>query len=406
MRRITIILLLFSFLNSNAQQIKKYEGEVNINSLEKVKANFKILFTNETDSDSLHLFINKNAEIKNIYLNNSFIEYSVEKVENDLPDIKKISIQNDFPKSFNLNLIYNYPLTLIENKTFQYNRHWIELNNFTGWFPFNRENSSYNYTLDIQIPKNYKLKSPGTTTKKQNHWIIENYKLNDDIPVVISDRFEIFQSKNKKIDFYTTQLNSQQKRAILNDGNEIIKFYQKKFGSSQQNKLVITINPFSHPWSYTRKGFISLSLKNEYQFNDRLRLAHEIGHLWWSNNKIYGNGNDWLNEAFSEYSSLIWYKQHSTKKEFDILLEKYEKAFDLNLKITEVKPGDKKFIEITYLKGAYLLYDLNKKIGDKKMEQILEEINKKKINKNSEFLQVLAQNLDSEIVNEIRNNIL
>lgn len=406
MKPITIVLILFSFLNSKAQEITKYEGEININSLKKVKANFKILFENEDNSDSLHLFINKNAEIKNIYLNNSLVKYSVQKVENDLPDIKKISIKKDLPKSFNINLIYNYPLTSIENKTFQYNPHWIELNNFTGWFPFNRENSSYNYTLNIQIPKNYKLKSPGRITKKQDHWIIENYKLNDDIPVIISDRFEIFQSKNKKVDFYTTQLNSRQKRAILEDGNEIINFFENNFGSSNQSELLIAINPFSHPWSYTRKGFISLSLKNEYKFNDRLRLAHEIAHLWWSNNKVYGNGNDWLNEAFSEYSSLIWYKQHSTKNEFDNLLEKYRNAFDLNLKITEVKPGDNKFIEITYFKGAYLLYDLNRKIGDKKMQEILEEINRKKINKNSEFLQILNQKLNSKIVSEIRNNIL
>lgn len=401
-------LFLFTILlttNLYCQEILKYDGQIDINSLDTVKANFKIYFSNENQNDSLHLFINKNAEIKSITLNDSSIEYSLEKVENDLPDIKKIIIQKKFPKSFNLEIAYEYPLKLIENKTFEYNTKWIELNNFTGWFPFNRENTTFEYNLDFQIPANYKLISPGDITITQNHWLIVNENQTDDIPVVISDEFDIFKSENEEILFYTVKLNSAQKKAILEDGNDINKFYQQKFGYSNQNNLIITINPFSHPWSYARHGFISLSLKNDYKTNDRLRLAHEIAHLWWSNNKVYGNGNDWLDEAFAEYSSLIWYKKFASNKEFDILLEKYQEAYKLDLKITEVRPRDDKFVEVTYFKGAYLLYKLNQKIGNQKMMEILQEVNKKKINETSQFIKILQEKLDSNIVDELNQNI-
>jgi hypothetical protein len=260
--------------------------------------------------------------------------------------------------------------------------------------------------LDIKIPSNYKLVSPGDITTKGENWYINNNNTSDDIPVVISDDFDIFYSDNEKISFYTTQLTSERKKAILEDGNDIIKFYQQKFGKSNQNKLVITINPFSHPWSYTRKGFISLSLKNNCNTNDRLRLAHEIGHLWWSNNKVYGNGNDWLNEAFSEYSSLKWYKKYATKEEFKNLLKKYRKAYEIDLKITEVRPGDEEFVTITYFKGAYLLYNLNQKIGDKKMMKILKDVNKEKISETSEFLKILQQRLEPKIANELIEIVL
>lgn len=402
--------ILFLFIvslttNLHCQEIEKYIGKIDLKLLNTVKADFEIHFLSKDTDDTLHLFINKNAKIKSVTLNDQPIDYSLEKVQNDLPDIKKIVIQKKFPKTFNLNIKYEYPLTEIENKTFTYNQNWIELNNFTGWFPFNRENTSFKYNLDIKIPSNYKLVSPGDITTKGEHWYINNDNTNDDIPVVISDDYDIFQSDNEKISFYTTQLTSEQKKAILEDGNDIIKFYQQKFGKSNQNKLVITINPFSHPWSYTRKGFISLSLKNNYKTDDRLRLAHEIGHLWWSNNKVYGNGNDWLNEAFSEYSSLIWYEQYATKEEFDKLLNKYQKAYNLDLKITEVKPTDKKFVEITYFKGAYLLYRLNKRIGNKRMTDILKKINQKKLNETSQFLNILQDKLPPKIVNEIKRNL-
>lgn len=401
-------LFLFTiFLTTNlyCQEILKYDGQIDINSLDTVKANFKIYFSNENQNDSLHLFINKNAEIKSITLNDSSIEYSLEEVENDLPDIKKIIIQKKFPKIFNLEIAYEYPLKLIEKKTFEYNPKWIELNNFTGWFPFNRENTTFEYNLDFQIPANYKLISPGDITIRPNHWLIVNENQTDDIPVVISDEFDIFKSENEEILFYTVKLNSAQKKAILEDGNDINKFYQQKFGYSNQNNLIITINPFSHPWSYARHGFISLSLKNDYKTNDRLRLAHEIAHLWWSNNKVYGNGNDWLDEAFAEYSSLIWYKKFASNKEFDILLQKYQEAYKLDLKITEVRPRDDKFVEVTYFKGAYLLYKLNQKIGNQKMMEILQEVNKKKINETSQFIKILQEKLDSNIVDELNQNI-
>ena len=389
----------------HCQEIEKYVGKIDVNSLNTVKADFKIYFSSKDRNDTLHLFINKNAKIKSINLNDLSINYSVEKVENDLPDIKKIIIQEIFPKSFNLEITYEYPLTQIENKTFSYDPKWIELNNFTGWFPFNRENSSFKYYLDIKIPSNYRLVSPGDITKKGNHWFIKNEKIVDDIPVVISNDFDVFQSDNKKINFYTIGLTSTQKNSILKDGNDISEFYQEKFGKSNQDRLLITINPFAHPWSYTRKGFISLSLKNNYKTNDRLRLAHEIGHLWWSNNKIYGSGNDWLNEAFAEYSSLIWYKQYVTKKEFDSLLDKYRKAYELDLKILEVSPGDDKFVQVTYFKGAYLLYSLNQKIGNQKMMEILQEVNSKKINETLHFIKILQQKLPPNIVNELKRNL-
>lgn len=400
----TLFFVLLAY-NFYSQEITGYQGKINIQSLKKVKADFNIHFSNSPQKDTLRLFINKNADIKNLTFNERHVDYVLEKVENDLPDIKEIVITQDFPTLFTLNVEYEYPLTTIENETFQYDPNWIELNNFTGWFPFNRENTNFKYQLKIKIPPSYELASPGNITKKTEYWIIGREQLTDDIPVVISNNFEIFKSKNNKISFYSSHLNQTQKNKILEDGNSILSFYQKKFGKPILDDLVITINPFSHPWSYTRKGFISLSLKDNYKISDRLRLAHEISHLWWSHNKIYGNGNDWLNEAFAEYSSLIWYKQHTSKDEFDLLLEKYREAFKLDLKITQVRPKDKNYVAVTYYKGAYWLYRLNEKIGAKKMMKILNEVNKREINETSEFISILREKLPQQIFKEMEDVI-
>lgn len=406
MKNLFALFLIFSFSSASCQEIKCYSGKVDLMSIKTVKADFEIHFSNKSKSDTLHLFINKNAQIENITLHSQSLPYSIEKVENDLPDIKEIIIVRKFPELFSLNIRYQYPLKEIKNKTFVYNPKWIELNNFTGWFPFNRENSSYKYELDIQIPSNYRLISPGSITKKSGHWFVKNNSISNDIPVVISDNVDIFQSDNKKVIFYTIGLNPGQRKEIHEDSNDILDFYKQKFNEPAKNGLIITINPFAHPWSYTRTGFISLSLKSNYKTDDRLRLAHEIGHLWWSNNKVYGNGNDWLNEAFAEYSSLIWFKQYASKETFNHLLEKYKRAYDLDLKITEVRPGDEHFVEVTYLKGAYLLYKLNLKVGNSTMMEVLKETNGKKVSKTVDFFNILQERIGSNATNEFEKQII
>lgn len=400
---ITFLLFLNQFLFS--QKIEKYIGKIQLKELEGIKANFVININNKDQSDSLQLFINKNAKINFLRINNENSRFQELEVKNDLPDVKKIKIKGEFPKNFKLEIDYIYPLTKIENKTFQYRKHWIEMNNFTAWFPFNRENNSFQYELEFQIPKNYRLTSVGKIKKRNSKWSITNYNNTDDIPIVISDNFNIFKSKNNKISFYTIDLSEKQRNQIADDSEIILDYYNRNFGSPSENNLIVAINPFSNPWSYTRKGYISLSLKNDYTEKDKLRLAHEIGHLWWSNNKIYGNGNDWLNEGFAEYSSLIWYKKYLSKVEYSNLLIKYKKAFDSEIKITKVKPEESAFFEITYLKGAYFLYLLGEKMGEPEMNKFLHKVNKMKINNTLDLVTLLKNEYSKYNITELLNEI-
>lgn len=191
----------------------------------------------------------------------------------------------------------------------------------------------------------------------------------------------------------------------MTDSENILNFYTDLFGFSADNDLTVAINPFSHPWSYTRRGFISLSLKNAYAQNDKLRLAHEIAHLWWNNNKIYGNGNDWLNEGFAEYSSIIFYEQFMDRNEFATFLAKYKAAFASKVKITQARPQDSDFFEITYLKGAYFLYALKEKIGKENMNNFLQKMNESKISNTIDLLQILHDEYAKFNISDLLNEV-
>lgn len=312
-----LLIILFSTI-AKAQKIKNYDGKILIDSLKTLNADFKIDYSNSAEKE-FYFYLNKNAKIENLKINKAFIHYKTENGTDFMPDFKKIIIKNIFSKNFNLEIKYSYPLDKIENETFLYNPNWIELSFYTGWFPINFEDRNYSYKLDFETPEKYQIISSGSISKTKNKTTIindENYK---DILVILSDKFQIFSAKNGTIRFYGTGLSKEQIKDIQNTSEDIYNFYEEIFGKSDSKNLMVAVNPFAHPMSYARKGFISLSLKNGFANGDKKTLAHEIGHLWWKN-ASFGTYEEWLNESFAEFSALKWMQKKLSPTEFDWFL--------------------------------------------------------------------------------------
>ncbi|MEN2436592.1 M1 family aminopeptidase [Weeksellaceae bacterium A-14] len=396
-----VIITLSTF--AKAQEIKNYNGKISIDSLKTLNADFKIHYSNSNESE-FYFNLNKNAKIEKIEINKKSITYKTENDTDFMPDFKKIIIKNNFPKNFNLEIKYSYPLDKIENPTFSYNPNWIELSLYTGWFPLNFNDKNYSYKLDFEIPKNYQIISSGSISKSKNKTIIlnnENYK---DIPVILSDKFQIFSTKNENIKFYGTGLSEEQIKDIQNTSDNMYNFYEEIFEKSDSKNLVVAVNPFAHPMSYARKGFISLSLKNGFANSDKKTLAHEIGHLWWKN-ASFGTYEEWLNESFAEFSALKWMQQKLSKEEFKELLKKYETAYQKPIKISELSPNDDSWYSIAYLKCPYILYKLDEKIGNHKMNQFLSSIYENKISSTESVITLLRKYADENTVNEFEKDI-
>ncbi|QIY84014.1 peptidase M1 [Epilithonimonas hominis] len=396
-----VIITLSTF--AKAQEIKSYNGKISIDSLKILNADFKIHYSNSNESE-FYFNLNKNAKIEKIEINKKSITYKTENDTDFMPDFKKIIIKNNFPKNFNLEIKYSYPLNKIEHPTFIYNPNWIELSLYTGWFPLNFNDKNYSYKLDFETPENYEIISSGNISKSKNKTIIlnnENYK---DIPVILSNKFQIFSAKNESIKFYGTELSKEQIKDIQNTSDNIYNFYEKNFGKSDSKNLIVAINPFAHPMSYARKGFISLSLKNGFSNSDKKTLAHEIGHLWWKN-ASFGTYEEWLNESFAEFSALKWMQQKLSPTEFDEFLRKYETAYQKPIKISQINPNDDSWYSIVYFKCPYILYKLERKIGNEKMIQFLKTTYESRISNTKDLLKTLRIYTDENTVNEFKSEI-
>ncbi|MGE8429369.1 MAG: M1 family aminopeptidase [Sphingobacterium sp.] len=384
----------------NGQKITHYEGSVYLDSLKTINASFKIKYLN-TGTNDIQFYINKNSDIKSLNYGNQAIKYKILEV---IEDLKKISIQNGFPSKFDLNISYSYPLDRIENKIFAYNPNWIELSLYTGWFPVNIEDKDYSYRLEFSVPKNYEIVGNGDIKEEGQNAIIVNNNNHFDIPLVLSNRFQRFKSYNNKIKFFSVQLSSEKIREIKESSSAMYNFYQSNYGNSLTQSLVVTVNPFEHDMSYARRGFISLSLLDGYGLIDKKVLAHEIAHLWWQNAKT-GVWEDWLNESFAEYSTLKWLEKTFSPEIFAKQLRKYEEAYKKTTKISQTKTGDGNWHSVAYYKGPYILYQLEKNIGEEKMLKFMRMVHENKISTTEKLIDVLAGFADERALNQFRSEI-
>nr|WP_199000311.1 hypothetical protein [Flavobacterium sp. ASV13] len=400
--RLVLNLILISVL-VKAQEIKHYKGKIFLDSLKVLNADFKIHYSN-TDKKECYFYINKNTEIRNLTIDNHAVNYSTENATDYMPDFKKIIIKDNLQNKFDLEIIYSYRLDKVENRSFLYNPNWIELSLYTAWFPVNLNDKNYSYQLEFKTPENYQIISPGILQKNKNKTIITNKENYQDIPVVLSDQFQLFSAKNKKINFYGIQLSNEQIEDIQNTADHIYNFFKMSFGENDSNNLIVAVNPFAHPMSYARKGFISLSLQNGFSNSDKITLAHEIGHLWWQN-APHGTYEDWLNESFAEFSALQWMQEKLSKTAFDELLKKYEKAYQKPIKISQTLPNENNWYSIAYLKNPYILYRLEQKIGKEKMFLFLKATYQKKISNTKNLIELLKKYADENIVKEFESEI-
>lgn len=181
-------------------------------------------------------------------------------------------------------------------------------------------------------------------------------------------------------------------------------FYESRFGKSATDKLIVTVNSFAHDMSYARRGFISLSLLDNYGLVDRKVMVHEIAHLWWQNAKT-GVWEDWLNESFAEFSTLKWMEKTLPDEMFHKQLKRYEEAYKKTVKISKTKTGDSDWYSIAYFKGPFMLYQLEKSIGEEKMLQFLKKVYKNKISTTEKLIALLKNYADDKSVKILENEI-
>lgn len=119
---------------------------------------------------------------------------------------------------------------------------------------------------------------------------------------------------------------------IAQDIRESYKFYEEVFGPLNYKEIIVTETPYRHGLAHP--GMLHLSwttfVDNNQRGYDHTFRAHEMAHQWWGIDVDFDSYHDqWLSEAFSEYSAM-WYYQtlYKDMDNFFDMLNEYKKEIE------------------------------------------------------------------------------
>jgi len=255
-----------------------------------------------------------------------------------------------------------------------------------------------NYKVEFTYPEKYLLHSSGE--EKTNK--IESGLKKDvisasavrDFAVFLTENSEIVSKKVNKTDVkYIGYKNDEDLNFLLEVASKAVLFFSKNFGEYPYKSLEIVKAPFLHGgMEYPGVVIISDNIENEF---DKVKvIVHEIAHQWWY--AVVGNNEvdeAWLDEALSEYSTILFLSNH---KEFDVTYEELiSEAFanytlfadilssvnkkvntSMLLRVNEYQ-SEYEYTYMIYVRGVLMFDSINQIIGNKKLVNVLKTYFKK-----------------------------
>lgn len=274
-------------------------------------------------------------------------------------------------------------MTRIEN--------WTFLENSIGWYPHSGYKKYATFDATFHVPKRYTFVAVGDKiSSKENddevvttQWLtptkIRNYSFN--IGVFSTKKF----TDNELPEFYMHSLNTDQRENVMQDIGLSFKFYQKIYGDLGIKHFNATEISAMHGEAFP--GMLHLSYATFLDVDNKganeVFCAHEVAHQWWGIGVDFQSYHDqWLSEAFSEYSAMMYMQTVLHNDKFfkmlgeyrERIIDKRNSLFGSTTKSGPISLGRRTSSTITqedydlivYKKGAWVLHMLRNMFLDVK----------------------------------------
>ncbi|KPK79523.1 MAG: hypothetical protein AMS27_17940 [Bacteroides sp. SM23_62_1] len=272
---------------------------------------------------------------------------------------------------------------------------WIELGNYSAWFPYNPEYGNFSYSIQLVIEDRYNVSGMGKIKKRDGKWeIIQDYPVND-IVIMASRELKSINYLDEQYQIRIDYILAKDEKAkeLIEDAKFILQLYNDWFFSKKEKYTIVFVPPFPDRGSYFRKGFIAMLQPVpglESDITTFKLLAHEFAHDWWSGANT-NNWEDWLNESFAEYSCLMAIREKYGNEIFNDWIN--YKTYSSKFAEPVIGHMDNKRTSYStrYDKGPLALYHLEILLGKEKFIGVLKKINERKITTTDELLNELEK---------------
>ena len=202
-----------------------------------------------------------------------------------------------------------------------------------------------------------------------------------DFAFILSDKFIVNKTNYKDIAINTYNLNEDMSQEAMDVAKSSIEIFSNLFGDYPYDTYsVVASDFFIGGMEYPMLVMIDERLYNkENKFLLEYVIAHETAHQWWYS--VIGNdeiNEPWIDEALTEYSTILYFEQKYGKETGDKLIKTMEvqtrdyKTSDIFKATTEYKDSSEYSLSV-YTKGAVVFNEIRKEVGDKVFFNTLKE---------------------------------
>jgi len=409
-----VILLIILSAQLYAQEILSYDLDVKINVNKKcvdVEGSVDVDFNGK---DSINLVLWKNTEIKEISSDGKNLKYLFDTlsptpvmyiINGSSLTIKKPPQNED---KHLIKFIYECNMKEFKSWSASFEENWIEINVYCGWFPVSFESKSYTSNFKIYIDDNYFVTGSGIVEKKNDYWeMIQPWPAFDNVIIASKKLKSKISNENNafiQTDYNQTDFSDPDADSILSECKYALNLFEGFFGKKDSTYFKFVIAPFEWGGGYSRKNFVSMRTKHFNFYTSTKGVAHEIAHFWW-NCAVTTTWEDWLNEAFAEYSMLLFIRERMGPEEFKKQIEEYKSRIQNLPPIWGIERDSQEAYTVLYEKGSIILYEMEEKIGKNLFLDFLKEVSETKIKTTEDLLNLVEEKLSVEIRSWLENKL-
>ncbi|MGL5330254.1 MAG: M1 family metallopeptidase [Peptostreptococcaceae bacterium] len=338
-------------------------------------------------------------DIQNVLNNGEKLE---NKITGDKDDILEINLGRKLKDNEKISIDLKYTVKLPNCLgRFGYGQNTI---NATNWFPiacvyddrgWNLKgyesvgdpfySDTSDFKVNILMPRKYQVGSTGKVINEKMDdekifYEIEAKKVRD-FAFILSDKFDKKSDSYKGILINTYNLNSEFSDYATDVAKDSIEIFSELFGKYPYDTYSVVASDFYiGGMEYPNLVMIDQSVYNtDKKFIMEYIIAHETAHQWWYS--VIGNdeiSEPWIDEALTEYSTVLYFEKKYGKDISKKLMETMEvqsknyRSHNMFKATTEYKDSIEYSLNV-YTKGAVIFDEIRSKVGDEVFFATLQE---------------------------------
>ncbi|MCI1189596.1 hypothetical protein MON38_19405 [Hymenobacter sp. DH14] len=283
-----------------------------------------------------------------------------------------------------------------------FNEQVMVFSGHSGWLPFRpyREYEEVNYVLEVQAPEGYQVESNSAAVEQRaGRWLFRGRAGAIEITALVARQFQQLASAGApgiRVVKAGPAL-ARTDTVLLRKAESIIAYYNRSIGQQDPITHFTILLPGTNADAFGMLENATVITYTDFDVAaDRealLILAHEISHKWWGYGSVH-DYNDWLNEAFATYSSLLYLRESGDEDGYQAELAKRAatvgnappiRGFDYR------KHPRPMYRRVVYNKGTAVLAALHTRLGTEQFVRLLATVAARHVRSTDELLAVVEQ---------------